>query len=266
MKRFPQPCAACLVALLILSACRDALDRDDKSPPIPAQNVAALRENMGKEVTVVGHVQRTGESRSGHQFLNFADSELTAVCYREQVTNFREGKPADVYRQKDVELTGKLELYDGKVQIRLSDPSQIRIVPAAEPESVQGIQLKETGKDTWLSPAGLRYRGRDPEGLTRVEHIGRHSQDIPQRDGPHGVFDGGPDVAFAVIDQAWQLARKRKLRPQREGDRSSYTVDMGRRIGFLGGRTGATKQNPPLNRLFIVFTTGTQDIITAFPK
>ena len=72
--------------------------------------------------------------------------------------------------------------------------------------------------------------------------------------------------AFAVIDEAWRLAKQRKLRPTREGSRSSYTVRLGRRVGYLGGRTGAARGNPPLDRVFIVFETGTQNIITAFPK
>ena len=118
----------------------------------------------------------------------------------------------------------------------------------------------------WLSPAGLRYQGRDPAGLSRIEHIGRHMADIPTRDGPHGVFDGGRERAFAVIDEAWKLAHARRLRPVAEGERSSYTVDMGRRVGFLGGRTGAARKHPPLSRVFIVFETGTTNIITAFPK
>lgn len=233
---------------------------------IPARNVVTLREHVGQATTVRGHVASTGQSRSGHQFLNFANSELTAVCYPQHTARFRSGKPADLYRDKHVELTGKVELYRNKLQIRFSDPSQIREVAPPKPAAVKGIKLKKVGKETWISPRGLRYTGRDPAGLTRVEHIQRHVQDHPSRDGPHGVFDGGSAVAFAVIDEAWQVAQLRKLRSRREGDRSSYTVAMGRRVGYLGGRSGATRRNPPLTRVFIVFKTGTKDIITAFPK
>ncbi len=265
-RRIPPACTVCLAGLLSFSIWGAALGKEAQPPSISASNLASLRENVGKQVTVVGLVERTGQSRSGHQFLNFANSELTVVCYPEHVANFRDGKPAEVYRHQDVEIVGKVELYQGKVQLRLRSPDQIRIASPAQSVPAKGIQLKEIGKETWLSPVGLRYRGRDPEGLTRVEHIGRHTRDIPDRDGPHGVFDGGADVAFAVIDEAWQLAQKGKLRPQREGGRRSYTVDMQRRVGFLGGRTGGAQKHPPLSHVFIVFTTGTQDIITAFPK
>ncbi len=265
-KRPLQVCTGSLAVILILGVCHYGLSADAVVPRVPATDSAALREQVGRKVTVSGHIERTGQSRSGYQFLNFGDSEFTAVCHPQHVAGFREGKPADVYRNKDVELTGEIEIYEGKLQIRLRTPSQIRIVPAARPDRTKAFALKEVGKDAWLSPAGLRYRGRDPEGLTRVAHIGRHTSDIPERDGPHGVFDGDLETALAVIDEAWQLAQKRGLRPQREGDRSSFTVNMGRRIGFLGGRTGAARQNPPLRQVFIVFTSGTQDIITAFPK
>ncbi len=122
------------------------------------------------------------------------------------------------------------------------------------------------GPEAWTSPAGLRYEGHDPEGLTRVEHVERHTRDIPDRDGPHGVFDGGTDVAFAVIDEAWELAEKTKVRPKIEGDRSSYLVNMNRRVGYLGGKTGQQRGHPPLDRVFIVFETDTKNIVTAFPK
>ena len=110
------------------------------------------------------------------------------------------------------------------------------------------------------------YEEYDPAGLTRVRHIERHARDIPDRDGPHGVFDGGPSVAFAVIDEAWKIAEKKRLRAKSEGDRSLYNVSMGRRVGYLGGRVGARKRHPPLRTVQIVFETGTKNIVTAFPK
>ena len=260
------PVTLLLSAWLLVGSIACTYGAASPADPIPARNVVTLRENLGKIVTVRGRIATTGASRSGLQFLNFDNSELTAVCYPEHVAKFRAGKPVDLYREQHVELIGKIELYRNKLQIRLSAPSQIQIVDEKKVAATKGITLKKIAKDTWLSPAGLSYRGRDPAGLTRVEHIERHAKDEPERDGPHGVFDGGSEVAFAVIDQAWKLAQQRKLRPKREGNRSSYTVPMGRRVGYLGGRVGAAKRNPSLTRVFIVFTTNTKDIITAFPK
>ena len=130
----------------------------------------------------------------------------------------------------------------------------------------QAVELKKIGTNTWLSPAGLKYQGRDPEGLTRVEHVLRHARDIPGRDGPHGVFDGGEDRVFAVIDEGWRLAQEKRIRPDVERDRSVYLIPMGRRIGYLGGQTGASRGKPPLSRLFLVIETRTKSVVTAFPR
>jgi hypothetical protein len=264
--RFLLTWLSCACLWLSSGSCIEQAVSRARAETIPARNVVTLRECVGQTVTVRGRVATTGQSRSGHNFLNFDGSELTAVCYPEHVANFEAGTPAKLYLEKSVELTGKIQLYRGKLQIRLAEPAQIRVVEAGPKSGAQGVQLRKIGEATWLSPAGLRYRGRDPAGLTRVEHIERHVRDQPSRAGPHGVFDGGSEVAFAVIDEAWRLAQRRKLRPRREGDRSSYTVSMGRRVGYLGGRTGAARGNPPLTRVFIVFASDTKDIITAYPK
>jgi hypothetical protein len=249
------------------SAAGPAAAPSEAAPPrIAARNVVGLREQLGKTVVAHGRIARAARSKSGHHFLNFANSELTAVCFPADVANFPEGGPAGLFADKDVEVTGPVELYQGKLQIRIRGPKQVRAVTATATPEPEGVKLKKIGRDTWMSPAGLRYQGRDPDGLTRVEHVARHARDIPERDGPHGVFDGGEAVALAVIDEAWMLAEQQKLRPAREGDRSSYTVSLGRRVGYLGGRTGADKNHPPLRRVFIVFETGTKNIITAFPK
>ena len=246
----------------------------DEAPPprIKATNVVQLREQVGKRVTVYGRIARTStSSRSKHQFLNFYDDALSVICFSQDVGKFEAGGPAKLYKDKDVELTGTVELYRGKLQIKLQKPSQIRIAdsrsqPTEHPGDSESVELKKIGTDAWLSPAGLRYEGRDPDGRTRVEHVLRHARDIPNRDGPHGVFDGGPDRVFEVIDEAWRRAQRDRIRPEVERDRSVYTIPMGRRIGFLGGQTGARNGHPPLSKVFLVIETRTKSVITAFPR
>jgi hypothetical protein len=238
----------------------------EESAAIPANLVIKLRERVGQQVTVTGHIERTSRSNSGHHFLNFNASELTIVCFAKDAAKFKEAAPADAFKNKNVSVNGTLELYKGKLQIRLEDPQQIKILTTERRGPTRAVELKQVGKDVWLSPAGLKYAGHDPAGLTRVEHILRHVTDQPDRDGPHGVFDGGEGIAFAVIDEAWQMAQSRKLPANQEGDRSSYLVSMNRRIGFLGGKEGKQRRHPPLQRVFIVFETGTKNIITAFPR
>jgi hypothetical protein len=273
-----------------------AVERGSDTNRWSAKQVVELRKRVGQAVTVVGRIERTSMSASGHHFLDFAESELSAICFAGDVAQFRDGRPADRYANQHVELSGTLELYRGKLQIKLKSPRQIRIVDAAAANSSAAnpstnhqpaasargaaaspttdsmspspatIKLKQLGPTTWLSPVGLRYAGRDPAGLTRLEHVARHFRDQPDRPGPHGVFDGGEGVAWAVIDEAWERAERQRLAPEREGDRSSFTVPMGRRIGYLGGRAGKSQGNPALSRVFMVFETGTKNIITAFPK
>lgn len=212
-----------------------------KTTRIKASNVIELRENASQRVTVYGRIESTGAASSGHNFLNFSGKQVAVFCHKNDVAKFKEGKPAEVYKGKDVEVTGILSLYQNKLQLKLTDPAHIKIIDLSATPKIKPIELREIGKDAWLSPAGLRYEGRDPQRLTRVEHIMRHVSDQPNRNGPHGVFDGGKGVAFAVIDEAWNLAQKKKLRPKNEGDRSSYTVRMNRRVGYLGGTLGKSK-------------------------
>jgi hypothetical protein len=73
-------------------------------------------------------------------------------------------------------------------------------------------------------------------------------------------------VVFGVIDEAWRKVEQQKVRPTIEGDRSLYTVPMGRRVGYLGGRAGASRGHPPLKSIFLVVETGTKNVVTAFPK
>jgi hypothetical protein len=240
----------------------------EKPERLSATNAIALNNHVGRKVIVYGLIESTGKSSSGHHFLNFTGKQLTAFCPQEVVARFKEGAPADLYKNKEVEITGELSLFNGKLQIRLAAPGDIRErdPPGKAAAKRATVELKEVSREVWVSPAGLRYQGRDPEGLTRVEHVLRHAQDIPDRDGSHGVFDGDRGVVFALIDEAWQLAQTKKLGPQSEGNRSSYLVAMNRRVGYLGGRVGRERGNPPLTRVFIVFETGSTNIITAFPR
>ena len=98
----------------------------------------------------------------------------------------------------------------------------------------------------------------------RLEHLRRHTKDQPSRPGKHGVFDGGMEGALVTIDKAYERAKK-KQRTTKEisRDRTIYTVDMGRRVGYVGGRDGKNSGNPMARRVKLVLE-GTQ-VITAFP-
>lgn len=259
-----------MTCLLLVTFTALPLRADDETAPRLRINDPKLSQYLGKEVIVSGRVSRTSKSSGGHHFLNFsANQNFAVICLRDDVARFTDGAPADQFRGKFVEIRGQLDQFRGKLQIKLRQPSQIRIV---DPQSIakrlglKPVRLRESGRDSWISPEGLKFVGRDPEGLSRRDHVLRHARDQPNRAGPHGVFDGGEDYVFALLDKAWEIRKKRNIRPQNEGERSSYTIPMGQRVGFLGGKSGKSRGNPPLSRIFIVVRSGTTEVITAFPK
>ncbi len=239
---------------------------------IPATSVAKIKQAVGETVSVSGKVAKANVSSGGTHFLNFAGTEFKVVCLADLAKKFPDGGPAQLYKGKDIVVTGPVELYKGSPQIKLRDASQVEVIgggqaKAAPSTNVASFELKKTGRTTWESPAGLRYVGRDPQGKTRVEHIMRHAQDQPRRAGKHGVFDADTEAeVFALLDEAWERAQQQRLRPRHEGSRSTYTVSMGRRVGYLGGQVGGQRRHPALNRIRIVFETGSKNIVTAFPN
>ncbi len=251
-----------VIALLVRGETKDGV-------AVSVRDVGKIRAAVGKELSVSGRVAKTNVSGGGTHFLNFAGTDFKAVCLADLVKKFPQGGPAKLYQSKQVIITGKVELYKGSPQIKLTDPSQIRVLGerSSGGDSEKPFELKQVGNLAWASPAGLRYEGRDPQGKTRVEHIMRHCQDQPRRAGKHGVFDPGDHASvFALIDEAWQRAQRLRLRPRVEGARSVYDVSMGRRVGYLGGRVGAQRKNPSLKKVRIVFETGSKRIVTAFPN
>jgi DNA/RNA endonuclease YhcR with UshA esterase domain len=281
MHRISHTLAVALLAAMFSSS----LAKEASAPPkVAANNSVQLKTMVGKTITVHGKVSRANTSRSGNHFLNFYASDFSVVCFKRDATKFKDGGPAKTYQDKEVQITGKLELYQGKPQIKLRTPSQISLANTAratngntsktsslpdsqdEKDRKGSFKLKQIGETTWLSPAGLRYAGRDPEGLTRVEHVLRHAKDQPQRAGSHGVFDGDKNQALATIDEAWKLAKAKRIKPNTERDRSSYLVPMGKRVGYLGGQSGRSRGNPALKRVFIVVETDTSNVVTAFPR
>ncbi|MEN9019892.1 MAG: hypothetical protein ABF370_05200 [Verrucomicrobiales bacterium] len=273
MKRPPKklPWLAALVIAIIGLLVRGEAP---KEAAIPATSAAKIAEAMGKAVDVSGRVAKANVSSSGTHFLNFAGSEFKIVCLADLVKKFPAGGPAALYKGKSIVVTGVVELYKGKPQIKLTGPDQVRVIggtpniASSENRASAGpFKLKQTGKATWQSPIGLTYQGRDPKGLTRVEHIMLHAQDQPRRAGKHGVFDANSEAeVFALLDKAWERAQQQGVRPRNEGTRSTCTVSMGRRIGYLGGQVGGQRRNPALKTIRFVYETGTRNVVTAFPN
>jgi hypothetical protein len=134
--------------------------------------------------------------------------------------------------------------------------------PPAEDSLLFGI-LADQGSDRFLSPAGLMYVPGSQEGH-RLKHVERHTVDDPGRPGSHGVFDGGMATALATIDKAYRKAKTGSQTSKQEEDgRTIYTVDMGSRVGYVGGSDGKRRKNPMARRVRLVLERNR--VITAYP-
>lgn len=123
--------------------------------------------------------------------------------------------------------------------------------------------LKEISGENYVSPAGLLYAPGSREGH-RLEHLKRHTVDDPGRPGKHGVFDGGMEGALKTIDGAYDRALKgQRTTTKQDRNRTVYTVDMGKRVGYVGGREGGERRKPMARRVTIVVEG--KRFITAYP-
>lgn len=134
---------------------------------------------------------------------------------------------------------------------------------AVEPGDLFGV-LTEVGNGAFRSPAGLRYTRGSKQGH-RLKHVMAHAVDDPGRVGQHGVFaTEDPRQVVLLIDEAYEQALAgRDTRTRREDGRVVYEVDLGRRIGYVGGQSGNRRGKPTAKHLRLVV----QDdrLITAFP-
>ncbi len=142
-----------------------------------------------------------------------------------------------------------------------------RTIRQADEASVEtskyGI-LREFRTNHYVSPAGVQYVPGSAQGH-RLKHLARHLNDQPDRPGSHGVFDDDMEGVLHLIDQAYTLALQNgsQVKQETDANRTIYTVSLGRRIGFVGGREGNRRGQPNARRIRLVLEG--QRLITAFP-
>lgn len=105
-----------------------------EAPVLAAEDIAGLESKVGSEIIVEGVVRNVGKgSNDGITFLNFGDRRtgFVAVAFSSVYDKFPEG--FDRYNGQKVRVRGMLEKFrDRQLQIRISAPDQIEIVPGAE--------------------------------------------------------------------------------------------------------------------------------------
>lgn len=125
--------------------------------------------------------------------------------------------------------------------------------------------LKEGRRGTKVSPEGLVYTG-SRSGEHRTDHVLRHAKDQPNRPGNHGVFDADGDDVFRLIDEAYVLVKQNSRQvskdPPRDG-KTAFLVDMKRRIGFRGGKSGNRAGKPAAKKMKLILAD--DRVITAYP-
>lgn len=135
--------------------------------------------------------------------------------------------------------------------------------PTVEPGELSDV-LRDVGRGAYESPAGLRYTRGSKEGH-RLKHVMAHAVDDPNRPGQHGVFDSDdPREVVLLVDEAYEQALAgRDTRTRREDGRVVYEVDVGRRVGYVGGQSGNRRGRPAADHVRLVIQENR--LITAFP-
>ena len=125
-------------------------------------------------------------------------------------------------------------------------------------------ELREIRNKVFESTAGLRYVPGSQDNH-RLDHVMQHAKDDTTKP-IHGVFEGNRDQILAVIDEAYQKAQKggRDVRSEEQNDRLVYTVNLGRKIGYMGGSGGERAGNPDCRYVRIVLEDGNV-VISAYP-
>lgn len=126
-------------------------------------------------------------------------------------------------------------------------PAPVPPVPAASTPATQVIDENKS----YTSPGGIVYGIGSVHG-TRLKHVLEHTHADPSKP-KHSVFKE-KDIKKLVdlIDEAW--GRKGAGIPQSNGN-TKYVINMGREIG-----------DSHETSIVVVVTTGTQNLVSAFPE
>jgi DNA/RNA endonuclease YhcR with UshA esterase domain len=130
--KFTMIAAAVVCAAFTYSQAQEAAV-EEAAIAISATDQAALTANVGKQVVAEGVVVSAAKGpNDGARFLNFSD-DTTGLSALIVPAVYSDLKPLEEYEGKTVKVTGKLDAYKEKTQIRVSRIAQIEVVEAPEP-------------------------------------------------------------------------------------------------------------------------------------
>lgn len=125
-------------------------------------------------------------------------------------------------------------------------------------------ELREIRDYVFESTAGLLYVKGSADGH-RLKHVMQHAKDDLSKP-KHGVFEGDRDQILAVIDEAYEKTKKggKDVRKNDQGGRTVFIVNLGRKIGYVGGSSGERAGNPDCRYVQLVLE-DENVVITAYP-
>ncbi|MDE0862988.1 MAG: hypothetical protein OSA98_04315 [Rubripirellula sp.] len=221
----------------------DQIDSTDRNGT-NVEPSATTAEDKTQQVTQASLAESTGNSPETTGFAPKSQAETTASPTS---TGGPRGPPNSVSNDNQ----------------QATSVSQTKGQKSTQTQHLRYGLLQEFAKDQFRSPAGLVYAPGSAEGH-RLEHLRRHTKDQSTRPGNHGVFDGDMPGALKTIDLAYTRAKQgQRTTKKMDRNRTVYTVDMGKRVGFVGGRDGGRRRNPMAKRVRLVLE-GNR-VITAYP-
>jgi DNA/RNA endonuclease YhcR with UshA esterase domain len=143
MKSFTRSLALSFTALALLGfASAPALAADDPEwPVVSATDASKLADHVGKEVVVEGVVKRAGRGPSdGVRFLNFDEATRTGFVAAIFPSAYSGIDPVEDYVGRTVRVSGELETYKERVQIKVSNAAQILVVSGQAGDAVPATE------------------------------------------------------------------------------------------------------------------------------
>ena len=95
---------------------------------LEASKTAELIAKEGQKIVVYGETEGSDKSASGTNFVNFKGADFFLVTFKSDLKQFKEGEPHALYDGKRVAVEGAISIYQGKPQIKLSEPEQITVL------------------------------------------------------------------------------------------------------------------------------------------
>lgn len=125
---------------------KDDAKKDAAKPDLKVIKPEEAKDHDGEVVIVEFKVAQAREVDSGVCFLNSAGGagdpkRFTAFITSKGLKKFREDpkteKPADLFKGKQIQVSGAIKKYKDSWEIEVNDPSQIKIIEAKKDEKAE---------------------------------------------------------------------------------------------------------------------------------